>query len=146
MDYKKQQEDLEFGFRSEKDTHEYLESVFGKLMNTKDNREMGNYFEFDKYNDDYFIEMKTRRIKHNQYESLFFGVNKLDKGDELLKECPHLRIFYLWRCTDMIVGWEHNSSEYEIKKRGRTDRGKNEIDFCVDIKLKDIKPLSELLG
>ena len=52
MDYKKQQEDLEFGFRSEKDTHEYLESVFGKLMNTKDNREMGNYFEFDKYNDD----------------------------------------------------------------------------------------------
>lgn len=96
MDYKKQQVDLEFGFRSEEETHEYLESVFGKLMNTKDNREMGNYFEFDKYNDDYFIEMKTRRIKHNQYESLFFGVNKLDKGDELLKENPNLRIFYLW--------------------------------------------------
>jgi hypothetical protein len=116
MDYKKQQVDLEFGFRSEEETHEYLESVFGKLMNTKDNREMGNYFEFDKYNDDYFIEMKTRRIKHNQYESLFFGVNKLDKGDELLKENPNLRIFYLWRCNDGVYGWEHNSTEFEIKK------------------------------
>ncbi len=146
MDYIKKQEDLRFGFLSEEQSHEYLETVFGKLLNTKDNKKFGKYFEFDKYNDNYFIEMKTRRIKHNQYESLFFGVNKLDKGDELLKENPSLRIFYLWRCNDMIVGWEHNSSEYEIKKRGRTDRGRREIDFCVDIKLKHIKPLNQLLG
>lgn len=140
-----QKRDLEFGFRSEEETHEYLESVFGKLMKSKLNPEMGDYYEFDKYNDNYFIEMKTRRIKHDKYESLFFGVNKLDKGDELLKKCPHLRIFYLWRCNDGVFYWEHKSSEYEIKKRGRTDRGKNEIDFCVDIKQKFIKPLNNLL-
>ncbi len=145
MDYIKKQEDLRFGFLSEEQSHEYLETVFGKLLNTKDNKKFGKYFEFDKYNDNYFIEMKTRRIKHNQYESLFFGVNKLDKGDELLKENPSLRIFYLWRCNDGVFYWEHNSSEYEIKKRGRTDRGKNEIDYCVDIKQKFIKPLNNLL-
>ena len=145
MDYKKQQEDLEFGFRSEKDSHQYLESVFGKLMNTKDNREMGNYFEFDKYNDNYFIEMKTRKIKHNQYPSLFFGVNKLDKGDELLKENPNLRIFYLWKCNDKTVGWEHRSSDFNICKQGRWDRGRREIDLCVDIKQKFIKPIENLL-
>lgn len=145
MDYTKKRVDLEFGFRSEEETHEYLESVFGKLMKSKLNPEMGDYYEFDKYNDNYFIEMKTRRIIHNQYETLFFGENKLIKGDEILKRCPHLRIFYLWRCNDGVYGWEHRSTPFEIRKRGRWDRGKQEIDDCVDVKLKYIKPLKELL-
>jgi len=140
-----QKRDLEFGFKSEEDIHQSLEAIFGKLMKSKLNPEMGEFYEFDKYNDNYFIEMKTRRIKHNQYESLFFGDNKLDKGDELLKKCPHLRIFYLWKCLDCCVGWEHRSSEFEICNRGRWDRGRREIDLCVDIKLKHIKPLSQLL-
>ena len=145
MDYKKQQVDLEFGFRSEEETHEYLESVFGKLMKSKLNPEMGEFYEFDKYNDNYFIEMKTRRIPHNKYETLFFGENKLIKGDEILKRCPHLRIFYLWRCEDGVYGSEHRSSPFQVRARGRWDRGKQEIDECVDIKQKYIKPLKNLL-
>ena len=145
MDYTKQQEDLRFGFLSEEQSHEYLETVFGKLLNTKDNKKFGKYFEFDKYNENYFIEMKTRRIPHNRYDSLFFGVNKLDKGDEILKENPNLRIFYLWRCEDGIYGWEHRSSEFEVCNRGRCDRGRREVDLCVDVKQKFIKPLKNLL-
>jgi len=145
MDYTKQQEDLRFGFLSEEQSHQYLETVFGKLLNTKDNKKFGKYFEFDKYNENYFIEMKTRRIPHNRYDSLFFGVNKLDKGDEILKENPNLRIFYLWRCEDGIYGWEHKSSDYEVCNRGRCDRGRREVDLCVDVKQKFIKPLKNLL-
>ena len=145
MDYKKQQKDLSFGFKSEDDIHEILEGYFGKLLKSKFNPEMGKYYEFDKYNEEYFIEIKSRRIRHNQYESLFFGKNKLIKGEELLKKAPHLRIFYLWRCNDGIFGWEHKSTEYSIKKRGRCDRGKDEYDDCVDIITKNIKPLKNLL-
>ncbi len=145
MDYKKQQDDLEFGFRSEAEAHETLEGVFGKLMNTKDNPQMGDYFEFDKYNDNYFIEMKTRNIKHNKYCSLFFGENKYIEGKRLLKENPNLRIFFLWKCYDGIFGWEMDSSEFCVCKRGRWDRGKQEIDDCIDIKQKFIKPLKNLL-
>jgi len=145
MDYKKLNKDLSYGFKSENDIHHILEEEFGILFKSKFNPEMGQYYEFDKYNEEYFIEIKTRRIKHNQYESLFFGKNKLIKGDELLKKRPQLRIFYLWRCTDGIFGWEHRSSEYEICKRGRCDRGKDEFDDCVDIKQKNIKPLKNLL-
>jgi len=145
MDYKKLNKDLSYGFKSENDIHHILEEEFGTLFKSKFNPEMGQYYEFDKYNEEYFIEIKTRRIKHNQYESLFFGKNKLIKGDELLKKRPQLRIFYLWRCTDGIFGWEHRSSEYEICKRGRCYRGKDEFDDCVDIKQKNIKPLKNLL-
>lgn len=145
MDSNKQQNDKSFGFKNENDIHKILEEYFGTLFKTKLNPEMGDYYEFDKYNEKYFIEIKSRRIKHNQYESLFFGENKFKKGNEILKKCPHIRIFYLWKCNDGIYGWENRSSEYEICKRGRCDRGKDEYNNCIDIKLKYIKPLEELL-
>lgn len=144
-DYKKQQRDLNFGFKSENDVHNILEEQFGKLLRTEKNPEMGKYYEFDKYNEDYFIEIKTRRIRHDQYKSLFFGENKLIKGDQILKRQPNIRIFYLWRCNDGIFGWEHRSSEFNICKRGRWDRGCEELDDCVDILQKNIKPLKNLL-
>ena len=140
-----QRKDLNFGFKSEEEIHSILEELFGNLLRSTRNPEMGEYYEFDKYNEDFFIEVKTRRIKHDKYPTLFFGENKLIKGDELLKKCPHLRIFYLWRCNDGIYGWEHRSSEYDVCKRGRCDRGKDEFDDCVDIKQKYIKPLKNLL-
>ena len=138
--------DLRFGFKSEEDIHEYLESFFGTLRKTKDIASMGEFYEFDKFNDKYFIEMKTRRIKHNQYESLFFGKNKFIEGNHLLKENSNLRIFYLWRCTDGVFGWEHDSSPYRRMKRGRTDRGKHEIDDCIDILNEFIKPIASLIS
>ncbi len=144
-DYKKQQRDLNFGFKSENDIHNILEEQFGKLLRTEKNPEMGKYYEFDKYNEDYFIEIKTRRIRHDQYKSLFFGENKLIKGDQILKRQPNIRIFYLWRCNDGIFGWEHRSSEFKICKRGRWDRGCEELDDCVDILQKNIKPLKNIL-
>jgi len=102
-------------------------------------------YEFDKYNDDFMIEIKSRRINHDAYNTLFFGYNKFKKADDILKKCPLMRIFYIWNCNDKIVGWEHRSSDFEIRKRGRYDRGKQEIDICVDIKQKYIKPLKNLL-
>lgn len=144
MDYKKQA-DLKFGSKSENDIHEILEQVFGKLSNTKDNKEMGEYYEFDKYNENYMIEIKTRRIIHNQYPTLIFGENKLRKGDELRNENPNLRIFYLWKCNDGIYGWEHRSTEYYVSQMGRYDRGRREVDNCVNIKQCNIKPLVNLL-
>ena len=140
-----QRKDLNFGFKSEEEIHSILEELFGNLLRSNRNPEMGEYYEFDKYNEDFFIEVKTRRIKHDKYPTLFFGENKLIKGDELLKKCPHLRIFYLWRCNDGIYGWEHRSSEYDVCKRGRCDRGKDEFDDCVDINQQFIKPLKNLL-
>jgi hypothetical protein len=99
----KKEIDLQLGYRSEEEIHSYLESFFGTLKKTKDNIKYGKYFEFDKYNDSVFIELKTRRIKHNQYHSLFFGKNKFIKGEKLLHDNPSLQIIYLWRCLDGVL-------------------------------------------
>lgn len=146
-DYKILKErDLNFGSKSEKDSHEILENIFGKLLNTKDNPDMGKYFEFDKYNEKYYIEIKTRKIRHNQYPTLIFGKNKLLKGDEILSQTPDVRIFYLWRCNDGIYGWEHRSTDYYVSQMGRWDRGRREVDDCVNIEQCNIKPLNLLIN
>tara|TARA_R110000744_G_scaffold198472_1_gene317742 strand:- start:1099 stop:1533 length:435 start_codon:yes stop_codon:yes gene_type:complete len=136
--------DLKMGFKSEEDIHEYLETIFGTLLRSKNNPEMGEYYEFDKYNELFYIEMKTRRIKMRQYPTLFFGKNKLIKGDEILKKNPNLRIIYLWRCNDGVVFWEHRSSVFDTSQMGRRDRGRDEIDECVEILQKYIKPINEI--
>ena len=141
---KQKQIDLKYGFKSEEDVHDYLETIFGTLLRSKNNPEMGEYYEFDKYNDSFYIEMKTRRIKKRQYPTLFFGKNKLIKGDEILKKNPNLRIIYLWRCNDGVVWWEHRSSPFKIAQRGRCDRGCDEFDDCVDIEQKYIKTIDEI--
>tara|TARA_R110001592_G_scaffold82881_2_gene245372 strand:+ start:5154 stop:5591 length:438 start_codon:yes stop_codon:yes gene_type:complete len=134
--------DLRYGFKSEEEIHQYLESYFGELLRTDENEEMGKYYEFDKYNDKLYLELKTRRINHNQYSSLMFGKNKLIKGRELKEANPSLRIFFLWRCLDGVYYWELDSSEHTIQFSGRTDRGRDERADLVHIKTEDIKPLS----
>ena len=52
-----QRNDLNFGFKSEEDIHHILEDVFGNLLRSKKNPEMGEFYEFDKYNEDIFIEV-----------------------------------------------------------------------------------------
>ena len=135
--------DLNFGFQSEKDIHSYLENYFGELKETKE--KYGYHFEFDKCNEKYLIELKTRRIKHNQYHSLFFGKNKFIKGEELLKENPELKIYYLWRCNDGVYGWLHDSTEYTEEISGRRDRGKIEENLCIHISQANIKHIASLI-
>lgn len=134
--------DLKFGFKNEKDAHPILEETFGILKNTKDY--LGKSFEFDKFNDKYYIELKSRIINHNKYNSLYFGKNKFDKGNQLLEDNPKLRIFYIWKCYDGYYYWEHDSSPYRIKTQGRCDRGKYEYNDCIDIENQYINSLGEL--
>ena len=135
--------DRQFGFIAEYEKHNYLEKFFGKLKLTKE--KYGRYFEFDKYNDKYFIELKTRKINHNQYSTLFFGKNKYLKGKELLEANPDLRIFYIWNCLDGLYYWEHDSSKYTEKISGRRDRGKIEENMCIHILQKDIHNIREFI-
>ena len=136
-----QKVDLIFGENKEEQIHEYLESFYGELKRTKDNPEMGYYYEFDKYNDNHFLEIKGRRIYHNQYPTLMFGYNKYLKGKKLLEDDPDLNIIYLWNCKDGIYYWKHDSSRFTIQTSGRHDRGKPELSKCLHVETKYIHRL-----
>ena len=138
--------DLAHGTKCENEIHEQLEKYFGKLKKTSENSTMGEMFEFDKFNDNCFVEIKTRDINHDKYVTLFFGLNKLIKAYDILESNPNLRIFYLWNCNDGIYYWEHETTDRETKLSGRTDRGKDERSRCVHIRTRDLKRLDSILN
>ena len=108
--------DLYFGFQSEDKIHKELEETFGELKNTSDNEEYGKHFEFDKYNDKCFLEIKSRRIPHNKYMSLMFGLNKYEKGNKLIEEDKDIRIF-----PEILIDWLDKLPPTIQVKAGLTD-------------------------
>ena len=132
--------DLLVGNKSENEMITYFSKYFGKLDFT------GKYDSFDFYNDEFYIELKTRNINHNQYPTLFFSENKYYKGLYLIQN-HNKRIVFIWRCNDGCYYWELKKDNHEkegfIALGGRTDRGRNEIYNLYNVKCEFIKPLEE---
>ena len=125
--------DLQFGLTNEIYKKKKIENIFGELNKTKN-----TYDNFDFYNNNFFIELKTRRINHNKYNSLYFDKCKYDKGLEYLKK--GFRVIFIWDCIDRMVLWELKSDEKVsyFKYGGRTDRGKEEISKLCNIPTKHL--------
>ena len=138
----KRMKDISWGERQEEYKLPILQTYFSD--NIKSTREVyGKMFEFDFYDENHFIEMKSRRCDFGHYPTLMFGENKLIKGDELLQENPNLKIYYIFNCYDGIYFWRHRSSPYTTKMSGRYDRGRDETAMCVHIENKYIKKLTK---
>ena len=144
----KLKEDLKFGFDSEDSSKKYLDYVFGPLTNTR--HEGDKFAKYDFYNDNFKVELKTRKCKFGQYPDLYFEKGKLWEGVEWLKKNPEGRVFFLWRCIydgwgrNGFVYWEYNKDELDFKWGGRDDRDKDEYKMLVAIKNKWIKKLFTL--
>ena len=125
-----QKQDLKLGDKGEKDTLAIIE----KFLNIKLSRSEDKYATFDYYNDKTFIELKTRRIKHNTYKSLMFGYNKFKKGLEHLSN--NKDVYFFFNCLDGIYYWKltnESKKNITIGTGGRWDRGKKEIQQLVFI-------------
>jgi len=130
----KKLEDLDFGLNAEITIKERLEVVFGEL---KPKKVKNDPFDFD--GDNLVIELKSRRINHNKYDTLFFGKNKFDKG--VLYQQEGVRVVYVFNCLDGIYYWEQNDQECFHKRGGRFDRGRPEIQMLTNVPIKYLKNL-----
>tara|TARA_R110002126_G_scaffold18542_2_gene70847 strand:- start:3037 stop:3444 length:408 start_codon:yes stop_codon:yes gene_type:complete len=119
--------DLKFGKLGEIKSAQILQEKFGELFHTED-----QYNHFDYYNDKIFLEVKTRNIKGNQYDSLMFELHKIESG---LKHMENgFEVWFAWNCKDGIYLWKLNQKEYFSKFSGRTDRGCDERRILAHIK------------
>lgn len=109
-------EDMTFGLKSEEKNKATLEHFFGCGL-----RKTGTYDPMD-YTDEaqtIFIEMKTRRIKHDQYPTALIGKNKVDFCKTSNATCYFVYVyvdgmFYVkydedlfntFECADFERGW-----------------------------------------
>eukprot|EP01045_Picozoa_sp_COSAG04_P007197 COSAG04_NODE_370_length_15729_cov_5.743506_10_plen_215_part_00 len=129
--------DLDYGNQGEQRVFDRLQRLFGPLEHlSKDDP----FNEFDFKNDNFYIEVKSRRNTKHKYPTTMVGENKVIKGFEL--QLAGFRVFFVFDFVDRMCLWELNRDEYEVRHGGRWDRGKPEIkSYCyIPIKyLMDVK-------
>ena len=75
-----QKNDIAFGTASEMTNHDLLQQYLDTKLERK-----GGYavFDFENPNKTVFVELKSRRIKHNAYDTAIIGLNKVAFSDHL---------------------------------------------------------------
>jgi len=75
-----QKNDIAFGTASEMTNHDLLQLYLDTTLERK-----GGYavFDFENPNKTVFVELKSRRIKHNTYDTAIIGLNKIAFSDQL---------------------------------------------------------------
>ena len=136
MNYKQHlQRDLQFGIPKEEELLPLMKETFDDTIKRTTNPN----FVFDYEGDNCYAELKSRRIRHNQYEDIMIGKNKLDFALKCGKEvffCYNLiggKYYYQFNKEDIL------NKNITFREGGRQDRGKDERKTCGFIKTKLLK-------
>jgi hypothetical protein len=108
------QNDLTFGLGAEIQIKKILEEKYGKLI------QLDKYNPFDYENENYLIELKSRRINHNKYPTAMLNLSKIHRTSNSDK----IRIV-IFNYKDGIYEWIVNDN-YTTGIGGRNDRGLKE--------------------
>ena len=115
--------DYNFGLQCENNIINTLQNYFNDDSITKLNR----YSTFDFKGNQKYIELKTRRVNYNKYPTTMIGYNKIMKALEINED-----VYFIFNLTDGIYYYKFDKEyELEIKKGGRFDRGRPEINDYV---------------
>lgn len=114
--------DTQYGLEKEKECLETLRDVFcSKLIKAND-----KWFVFDYTCDACYIELKSRRCKHDKYLDTMIGINKLNYSSKSSKP-----VYFCFNFEDGLYYWKYNDEDIKnggvtIRKGGRNDRGMDE--------------------
>jgi len=115
--------DYNFGLQCENNIINTLQNYFNDDSITKLNR----YSTFDFKGNQKYIELKTRRVNYSKYPTTMIGYNKIMKALEINED-----VYFIFNFTDGIYYYKFDKEyELEIKKGGRFDRGRPEINDYV---------------
>tara|TARA_R100000231_G_scaffold37543_1_gene32923 strand:- start:5670 stop:6080 length:411 start_codon:yes stop_codon:yes gene_type:complete len=100
-----------------------LKPIIEKMFNTEFYfTEKKHYFDFIDIDDKIYIELKTRRIKHNQYPTLYFSYAK----KKFIDRNPYYDYYIFFKCLDGIFYFKYDEYKIFTSYGGRKDRGKDE--------------------
>lgn len=128
-------EENDFGTQSQKQCHSELLKLNPNLKEIKN-----KFAPFDFVDDTntVFVELKTRRNKRTQYDTTMVPESKIKKivdGNTY---------YFCFKFTDGLYYIQYDKQifdNFEVKKGGRYDRGKPEIESYVYIPIELLQPL-----
>lgn len=115
-------EDKKFGLENEIKYLDILSNYFNTTFKKYDN----NYSLLDFYSDDKkYIEMKSRRINHNQYPTAIFNVHKIDEFNNIVNKNNDSKLYIVFIYLDGVYYIEYNKeifNNFQTKKYKRNER------------------------
>jgi len=137
-------EDLKFGLENEKKVLPVLE----QFLETKLKKDTNPYSIYDWWNETktVFVELKSRRIAHNQYETAMIGENKVKMCNN-----PSINYYFVWLYTDGLFYLKYDKKLFdsfdkkELKISFRYDVGRSEISNVIHIPYKLLTKLPNTL-
>ncbi len=122
--------DLEFGFKKEKEVFELLKERYGEKL-----KQNSRYSTFDFETDDIQFELKSRRISSTTYPTMMLSYHKLKKANQDLGKKKSIFLFNL---KDGLFEWEYDPNGFEINMGGTMKRGCDERHLCGYIPVEDL--------
>jgi hypothetical protein len=120
---------------------DYYYPIIKEYFHLENLRQTSKYHKFDYINDEYHIELKSRKILSDTYDYLFFNYDKITYG--LSKNVKMILIF---EYIDKVLYIEYDKEKfdkYEVKRiNNRNDRNKAEYINCIFIPLIDMKEMT----
>lgn len=101
-----QRADLSFGTQSEFNVMEVLQQYLETTLNR-----LGGYavFDFESPDKTIMVELKSRRIRHNTYDTALIGLNKIAFCDKMTDVTFHLAFAY----TDGLYTIQYNKEQFD---------------------------------
>ena len=96
---------------------------------------------FDFHAKDLIIELKSRRVTKDFYETTMIGCNKLLNAGHKLSLNSSLKIVFVFKFIDCLTYWNFTTEKMkrlQIQKNGRNDRGRSEQGLYFHIPNKDL--------
>lgn len=136
-------EDLQFGLNNEQKVMPILEN----FLNTKLQKGTNEYSIYDWWNETktIFVELKSRRITHNKFDTALIGYNKV-------QQCTNKNInyYFVWLYTDGLYYLKYNKELFdtfdikEITSKYRYDVNRIEISKVLHIPTKLLQQIPNL--
>ena len=101
-----QEEDIAYGKKSEMNLHKTIESLVGDTVEWKGGFEI---FDYSNKGRTIWVELKTRRIKHDDYPTAIIGSNKL----ELCKKTEGVEYYFVYNYLDGIYYIKYDKAVFD---------------------------------
>ncbi len=141
------EQDIVFGLASENCVIKMLKHKIPDVVKT----DTYNEFDFRSAELKMDLELKTRNIYKGQYDTIFFGENKLIEGRNRIKNGTSLRVIYLFRFNSrkekgkkVVYFWEDDGNDVDVVMCGNFKRGE-EAKRLVNLKINKLQPLKNLI-
>lgn len=108
-------DDYSFGTNEESKQKGVLEKVFGVTLHHRGGSSTIDYDDGQTF----YLELKSRRVKHDQYDTTIIGANKV----KFAADNPTRTCWFCWNYTDGIYGLKYDKKVFDTFKHGEYWRG-----------------------